>query len=836
MKNNLKKIIVNSILIIFFLISNTNSKEQFSFDITEIEVSDNGNKFKGLKRGFATSDNGLIIEADIFEYDKLTNILNAFGNVKINDLTNDYVIFAENISYIKNNEIVFTKGETKAIIQSKYNFLSKNVTLLRNKKELYSSNFTEIKDDKLTQYNLDSFRFYIEDSLLKGINIEVISDYTKSSDNRDLYFYRNGIFNLKTKNFDASDTKVFLQKNLFGLNKSLQSINFGENEDTDANQNAPRIYGISSSKKGEITTINKGTFTSCGFREGCPPWHINAETITHDSTKKQLTYKNAFLNIYNLPVLYFPKFFHPDPSVKRQSGFLTPQINSSEILGTSIITPYFHVISDNQDLTLTPTIFDSDIKMLQTEYRQKNKSSSFIADLGHARGYKSSLSKNKNSISHLFAKYETDLNYPNFTTSLLKLNLEKVSNDTYLKIFDTNLIDKQIKPQNQNSLISRLNFYFNSDDYNLETGISAHENLSGSTSDRYQYILPYYNYSMGLGSNKFGNFNLSSSGYNNYLNTNSIQTIINNDLNFISNDFISQNGFQNNFGIYFKNLNSLGKNYSNYKNSPQSEISSIYNFETSYPLIKLESNFANYITPKLSFRFNPGEMKDYSGTSRSINTNNIFSIDRLSIGGDSFEEGKSITAGINYTKENINDINKYFSFDIASVFRDKDIKKIPNSSTIRTKYSNIIGSTNYSLSDNYLLEYNFSLDNNFNNFEYNSVAATYKNNNFKTKFNFIEENGKIGQTNSIENTTEFKISEDKYFYFNTRRNRETNLTEYYDLIYEYKNDCLTASIKYKKTYYQDRDLIPNEEIFLSLTLFPLTTFEQKVNQDLYTNN
>jgi len=116
------------------------------------------------------------------------------------------------------------------------------------------------------------------------------------------------------------------------------------------------------------------------------------------------------------------------------------------------------------------------------------------------------------------------------------------------------------------------------------------------------------------------------------------------------------------------------------------------------------------------------------------------------------------------------------------------------------------------------------------------VAATYKNDNFMTRFNFIEENGKIGQTNSIENTTEFKFSEDKYIYFNTRRNRETNLTEYYDLIYEYKNDCLTASIKYKKTYYQDRDLIPDEQIYLSLTLFPLTTFEQKVNPDLYRNN
>jgi len=836
MRNNFKIILVKTLIIIFFLISTANTIEQFNFDITEIEITDNGNQFKGLKRGSATSDNGLIIEADIFEYNKLTNILNAYGKVEINDLINNYIIFADNITYIKNKETIFTQGDTKAIIESKYNFLSKNVTLLRDKKELYSSEFTEVKDDKFTQYNLNTFRFYIEESLLKGKNIEVISDYTKSSGNRDLYTYKDGIFNLKTKNFNASDTKIFLEKNIFGLNKSLLSINLEENNDLTTNQNAPRVYGVSSSKKGEITTINKGTFTSCGFNDGCPPWHINAESITHDSVKKQLIYKNAFLNVYNLPVLYFPKFFHPDPTVKRQSGLLTPQINSSEILGTSIITPYFHVISDNKDLTLTPTIFDSEIEMLQTEYRQQNESSSFIADIAHVRGYKSNLSQNRNSISHLFAKYDLDLKLSNFNNSSLKLNLEKVSNDTYLKIFDTNLIDKEIKPQNQNSLNSSLNLYLNSDDYNLQTGISVSENLSGSNSDRYQYILPYYDYNRGLGSNKFGNFNFSSSGYNNHLNTNSIQTVVNNNLNFISNDFITKNGLQNNFGIYFKNLNSLGKNYSNYKNSPQSEISSIYNFETSYPLMKLEDNFVNYIKPKLSFRFNPGDMKDYSGANRSINTDNIFSIDRLSIGGDSFEEGKSITAGINYTKENIDDINKYFSFDLASVFRDKEQKKIPNSSTIRSKSSNIIGSANYSLSENYLLEYNFSLDNNFNNLEYNSVAATYKNDNFMTRFNFIEENGKIGQTNSIENTTEFKFSEDNYIYFNTRRNRETNLTEYYDLIYEYKNDCLTASIKYKKTYYQDRDLIPDEQIYLSLTLFPLTTFEQKVNPDLYRNN
>ena len=68
------------------------------------------------------------------------------------------------------------------------------------------------------------------------------------------------------------------------------------------------------------------------------------------------------------------------------------------------------------------------------------------------------------------------------------------------------------------------------------------------------------------------------------------------------------------------------------------------------------------------------------------------------------------------------------------------------------------------------------------------------------------------------------------FQFNTRRNRKINLTEYYNLVYEYKNDCLTAGVKYKKTYYEDRDLKPSEDLFFTITLFPITQFEQKIDK------
>ena len=87
----------------------------------------------------------------------------------------------------------------------------------------------------------------------------------------------------------------------------------------------------------------------------------------------------------------------------------------------------------------------------------------------------------------------------------------------------------------------------------------------------------------------------------------------------------------------------------------------------------------------------------------------------------------------------------------------------------------------------------------------------------------------MGDTNFIKNTTTFLINQDNYLSFNTRRNRKISLTEYYDLVYEYKNDCLVAGVKYKKTYYQDRDLLPTENFMISITLFPLTTYETNLD-------
>ena len=46
------------------------------------------------------------------------------------------------------------------------------------------------------------------------------------------------------------------------------------------------------------------------------------------------------------------------------------------------------------------------------------------------------------------------------------------------------------------------------------------------------------------------------------------------------------------------------------------------------------------------------------------------------------------------------------------------------------------------------------------------------------------------------------------------------MTEFYNLIYEYRNDCLVAALEYNKDYYSDGALEPEENIFFKLTIMP----------------
>ena len=845
--------------------------DQFNFNVTEIEIQENGNLIKGLKRGVITTDEGIIIEADQFEYEKSSNILNASGNVKVTDKIKDYEILSEEITYFKNlekiitkkkskviyekNKIIeadqfqyeqssnilnasgnvkltdkikdyeisseeityfkntdniITKGKTNFLIKKKYDIKSKDVFYSANDK-LVSSNYkTKIRNNNSNFYELDKFNFKIDDEILKGENIVIITNYNLPKS--DKFYLSSAIINLKKEKIIAKDTEVKIHKNIFNNN-----------------ENDPRLKGVSSYSDRNTTIINKGIFTSCKKTDDCPPWSIQAEKITHDKNKKQLNYKSAIIKVYDIPILYFPKFFHPDPTIERQSGFLKPQLNNSNILGNSVKIPYYKTLGENKDITITPTLFDDNFFMLENEYRQINENSNLEVNLGIVNGYKSSTDSKKKNINNFFAEFNQNLNLEDFISSDLYLSLQSINNDTFLKIFDQNIQDTKLKPKDPNILESHAKISLNHSKYNLNGGFAVYENLEKVSSDRYQYILPYFNFDKKLSSNFLNGFiNFSSSGENNLTDTNKLETSLINDLEYIGANFLTNSGFENNFEVNIKNLNTTGKNSSQYKSSPQVELMTLYSFNSSYPLIKEEENYQNYLIPKLSLKINPHDMKNYSSTKKNINTTNIFDNNRLGLS-DSFETGESLTLGLNYKREDKNNFNNFLHINLATVLRLNEEEFIPSNTTINKKNSNIFGNIKTSFNELLDINYNFAIDNNYNKFEFNEFDGLFKFGKINTEINFLKESNSMGGESFIGNNTSYIIDDNNSISFSARRNRKIDLTEYYNLVYEYKNDCLTAGIKYNKTFYEDRDLKPSENLFFSITLIPIGEYEQKIN-------
>ena len=182
------------------------------------------------------------------------------------------------------------------------------------------------------------------------------------------------------------------------------------------------------------TQAYKVAATSCYVCAGKTPlWQIRAQRIVHDKLEKQLHFDKAQLRIMDLPVLFFPYLRLPDPSLKRASGFLVPQLTTSTTVGTAIRTPYFFKLGDHKDFTLTP-ILSSRTNTLGFRYREAFQTGKLSLEGAVSRD---NLSTDRNR-GYLFgtANYELDKDYK------LDVQVQTVSDPSYFYEYDVAKIDR----------------------------------------------------------------------------------------------------------------------------------------------------------------------------------------------------------------------------------------------------------------------------------------------------------------------------------------------------------------------------------------------------------
>ncbi len=128
-------------------------------------------------------------------------------------------------------------------------------------------------------------------------------------------------------------------------------------------------------REGDRTVFTDGVYTACHEcleRPSEPPtWQIKARTIIHDESERTVYYENASLELWGIPVAYLPFFSHPDPTVRRQSGFLVPDFIYSNLLGVGVRVPYFWAIAPSYDLTFAATPLSRQGVLVDAEWRQQ---------------------------------------------------------------------------------------------------------------------------------------------------------------------------------------------------------------------------------------------------------------------------------------------------------------------------------------------------------------------------------------------------------------------------------------------------------------------------------
>ncbi|MEL6963409.1 MAG: LptA/OstA family protein, partial [Pseudomonadota bacterium] len=125
---------------------------------------------------------------------------------------------------------------------------------------------------------------------------------------------------------------------------------------------------------GTRTEMDQAVYSPCPVceeEEASPLWQITASKVTHDEETKDVTYNHAFFEFHGVPVFYTPYFSHPDPSVDRRSGFLSPSFGTDTELGFVLETPYHFALAPNYDVTLSPIITTEEGVALAGEFRHR---------------------------------------------------------------------------------------------------------------------------------------------------------------------------------------------------------------------------------------------------------------------------------------------------------------------------------------------------------------------------------------------------------------------------------------------------------------------------------
>ena len=648
-------------------------------------------------------------------------------------------------------------------------------------------------------------------------------------------FIKNNQYKLKANEiiYYLKKKKIFARGNVIIVENNSNVIYASEAElSSDLKSNIIKNIGVllsdnsrlAASSAKSIRDSNKTIYSNVVFTKckSCEKkskesmmWKLKAKKATHLKKNKIILYEGVFLEAFNIPILYVPIFYHPDPSVNNKTGLLTPKVSNTNTFGAVYEQPIFFNFSNTSNLIAKATLSSKEGLLIMNEHNAISNRSNLKLKYSITEGTKVRINEptKKEIRGHLDLKYI----YQNNRNWTYGANLKRSSDKSYLSKY--NLSDGE-NVLNQN-IFSEWDSLYN----NISLDFFKFQSLS----DEYLVSnLPFIRPSISYETNNLYNknrkrnrsfkFSFNSISRKNNKDVDSIHFQNSTNKRYIFNGLFLKDFSVFNIDVY--NKNGTSNNKSLLKFFPQLGL------EAQYPLINYSNSSSFLIEPKVQLFISPDDyfnskIRNEDSLELDLTSSNLFNNDRYS-GNDRKESGTRLNYGILFKK--INAKNQILSTSLGQTYNNNKQELFNKNSGFKNKRSELVGNIVYT-DNTYDLSYDYRFSESFK-LNRNDFTLQTKANNLGIRISYIQ----LKEFASITNNDTEQIN----YGFNYDLNQSWNINSYQlrdlagatfsvplrtNIGLQFINECTAIQFSYTRDRSYDVDIPAASNLSFNIKLF-----------------
>lgn len=581
----------------------------------------------------------------------------------------------------------------------------------------------------------------------------------------------------------------------------------------------------------DVMELDKALYSPCkvkcradlkpGEEPKAPLWQLRANHVTIDQAKQKVSYHDAWMELYGLPVFYTPYLSHATPGADGKAGLMAPEFRRDRQLGSVYTMPFYYPLAGDKDLILTPVYTSKEGLVVKSTYREQFDSGKMKLDGSAtnpgARDALGNRTHGNDFRGHIFATGE----FSEDDNTRWGFDVKRTTDDTYMRKYS---ID------GSTLLTSRLygeayDFIGSSNRSSLSAeGIAFQGLAAGDNSDQIPLVLPLVTFDYETvpgpsGGRFFVDSNMMSLTRNMGAKSNRISNTLGYRLPIISSDgqVIELKGKLRGDLYEVSDVPlSSGKTYDGTTGRMVPEVSALWR----YPFINQITNGSVLLEPVVMGTLSPaGGNPEFIPNEDSLvpefTDTNLFSDNRFA-GYDRIEHGPRVSYGMrglaNYRKI-------YLDGLLGQHFRAQEDRNFPFSNDVNDHLSDYVGKVGLQMLPFYTA-YRFRLDKNTLSARRQEVDLNFLGKHFSLTASYLslQNDPVFASKEEVVGNALMDLTDNWAIGGSARKDLEIGELTNVGGQLIFKNECVNVATVLDRQYTRDREVKPNTSVLVRVAL------------------